>query len=62
MRAKGQNTMSTRRAVRPDAGVYRQTRRIGRRRRSTSLTIAYAGIVLMIFAVLVVWWLIAHHA
>ena len=60
MRAKGINQMSTRRAVRPDAMVYRQTRRLARQKRSIVLpAVVIAAIALII--VLVILWIRHHH-
>jgi len=55
MRAKGINQMSTRRAIRPDAMVYRQTRRIGRRKRRIILPAAIVGGVVLIIALIIIW-------
>jgi hypothetical protein len=61
MRGKNINTMSTRRAVRPDADVYRQTRRLSRRKRSPAVTIAWGLFVFLLVAIAVSWWLHRHH-
>jgi hypothetical protein len=55
MRAKGINQMSTRRAVRPDAMVYRQTRRLGRRKRTWVLPAVIVVIVALVIALLIFW-------
>jgi cell division septal protein FtsQ len=60
MRAKGINQMSTRRVVRPDAMVYRQTRKMYRRRK-TPLWPAIFLIVVVLLVVLIVVWVIHKH-
>jgi hypothetical protein len=60
MRGKNINTMSTRRAKRPDSQVYRQTRRLGRRRRSTSVNAAIIVGIILVIAVIVYWWIHRH--
>jgi putative effector of murein hydrolase len=55
MRAKGINQMSTRRAVRPDAMVYRQTRRMGRRKRNIILPAVVITVVAVVTVLIVVW-------
>jgi cobalamin biosynthesis Mg chelatase CobN len=59
MRAKGINQMSTRRAVRPDAMVYRQTRRLNRRKRAVWPAVV-VGVVFVVVMVLVLWWWHKH--
>jgi hypothetical protein len=59
MRAKGINQMSTRRAVRPDAMVYRQTRRLQRRKRPLLWpALIVGGVVLIVVMIL---FLIRHY-
>jgi len=55
MRAKGINQMSTRRAVRPDAMVYRQTRRLARRQRPLVLPAVLIGVLVLLTALLLLW-------
>jgi hypothetical protein len=55
MRAKGINQMSTRRAVRPDAMVYRQTRRLARRKRTLLWPAVAVGIIVLAIIVLFIW-------
>ncbi len=52
--------MSTRRVVRPDAMVYRQTRKMYRRRK-TPLWPAIFLIVVVLLVVLIVVWVIHKH-
>ena len=51
--------MSTRRAVRPDAMVYRQTRRLTRRKRPL-WPVVVIGVVFVVLLVLVLWWWHKH--
>ncbi len=60
MRAKGINQMSTRRAVRPDAMVYRQTRRIGRRKRRFVLPVAIIAFIALVITLLIFWFKHRH--
>jgi hypothetical protein len=54
--------MSTRRAVRPDGQVYRQTRRLGgRRRRPASLFAAYVCLAIVVLGMLILWWVSHRH-
>jgi putative effector of murein hydrolase len=51
--------MSTRRAVRPDAMVYRQTRRLSRRKRNIILPAVVIITIVVVFVLIVVW--VKHH-
>jgi hypothetical protein len=55
MRTKGISQMSTRRAIRPDAMVYRQTRRLGRRKRSILGPALITAAVVLVVALIIIW-------